>query len=145
MFLSNFSVKRPVAMIVLIVAMMAMGLLALSKLRVNQNPDVEIPMLFINIPYPGASPETVEREVVNRLEKSLQSIAGVTQIESDSREGVATFEIEFSFDKNLIEASDEVRNAIASVRYKLPTEMREPMIPRIDTSQEPVMQLSLSS
>jgi hydrophobe/amphiphile efflux-1 (HAE1) family protein len=132
-------------MIVLIVAMMAMGLLALSKLRVNQNPDVEIPMLFINIPYPGASPETVEREVVNRLEKSLQSIAGVTQIESDSREGSATFEIEFSFDKNLIEASDEVRNAIASVRYKLPTEMREPMIQRIDTSSEPVMQLSLSS
>ncbi len=145
MFLSNFSVKRPVAMIVLIVAMMAMGLLALSKLRVNQNPDVEIPALFINIPYPGASPETVEREVVNRLEKSLQSIAGVTQIESGSREGGATFEIEFSFDKNLIEASDEVRNAIASVRYKLPTEMREPMIQRFDTSQEPVMQLALSS
>jgi hydrophobe/amphiphile efflux-1 (HAE1) family protein len=145
MFLSNFSVKRPVAMIVLIVAMMAMGLLALSKLRVNQNPDVEIPALFINIPYPGASPETVEREVVNRLEKSLQSIAGVTQIESSSREGGASFEIEFSFDKNLIEASDEVRNAIASVRYKLPTEMREPMIQRFDTSQEPVMQLALSS
>ncbi|MGW8391371.1 efflux RND transporter permease subunit [Pseudoduganella sp. HUAS MS19] len=145
MFLSNFSVKRPVAMIVLIVAMMAMGLLALSKLRVNQNPDVEIPMLFINIPYPGASPETVEREVVNRLEKSLQSVAGVTQIESASREGSATFEIEFAFDKNLIEASDEMRNAIAAVRYKLPTEMREPMIQRFDTSQEPVMQLSLSS
>ena len=145
MFLSNFSVKRPVAMIVLIVAMMAMGLLALSKLRVNQNPDVEVPALFINIPYPGASPETVEREVVNRLEKSLQSITGVTQIETEAREGVATFEIEFSFDKNLIEASDEVRNAIAAVRYKLPTEMREPMIQRFDTSQEPVMQLALSS
>jgi len=145
MFLSNFSVKRPVAMIVLIVAMMAMGLLALSKLRVNQNPDVEVPALFINIPYPGASPETVEREVVNRLEKSLQSITGVTQIESEAREGVASFDIEFSFDKNLIEASDEVRNAIASVRYKLPTEMREPMIQRFDTSQEPVMQLALSS
>ena len=145
MFLSNFSVKRPVAMIVLIVAMMAMGLLALSKLRVNQNPDVEQPMLFVYIPYPGASPETVEREVVNRLEKSLQSITGVTQIETEAREGVANFEIEFSFDKNLIEASDEVRNAIAAVRYKLPTEMREPMIQRFDTSQEPVMQLALSS
>ncbi len=66
MFLSNFSVKRPVAMIVLIVAMMAMGLLALSKLRVNQNPDVEVPVLIVNIPYPGASPETVEREIVNQ-------------------------------------------------------------------------------
>ncbi|WP_342120440.1 efflux RND transporter permease subunit [Pseudoduganella sp. OTU4001] len=145
MFLSNFSIKRPVAMIVLIVAMMAMGLLALSKLRVNQNPDVEIPLLIVNIPYPGASPETVEREVINRLEKSLQSIAGVTDTYSTSREGSATIEMRFNFDKNLIEASDEVRNAIASVRYKLPTEMREPMIQRIDTSADPIMQVSLSS
>jgi len=145
MFLSNFSIKRPVAMIVLIVATMAMGLLALSKLRVNQNPDVEIPLLIVNIPYPGASPETVEREVVNRLEKSLQSIAGVTDLYSTSREGSATIEMRFTFQKNLIEASDEVRNAIASVRYKLPTEMREPMIQRIDTSADPIMQMSLSS
>jgi len=145
MFLSNFSIKRPVAMIVLIVAMMAMGLLALSKLRVNQNPDVEIPLLIVNIPYPGASPETVEREVVNRLEKSLQSIAGVTDLYSTSREGSATIEMRFTFQKNLIEASDEVRNAIAAVRYKLPTEMREPMIQRIDTSADPIMQMSLSS
>ncbi len=145
MFLSNFSVKRPVAMIVLIVAMMAMGLLALSKLRVNQNPDVEVPVLIVNIPYPGASPETVEREIVNRLEKSLQSISGVTDSYSTSREGSATIELRFNFDKNLIEASDEVRNAIAAVRYKLPTEMREPMIQRVDTSAQPIMQLSISS
>ncbi|KQW94026.1 acriflavin resistance protein [Massilia sp. Root418] len=145
MFLSDFSIKRPVAMIVLIVAMMAMGLLALSKLRVNQNPDVDIPVLIVNIPYPGASPETVEREIVNRLEKSLQSISGVTDAFSTSREGSATIELRFAFDKNLIEASDEVRNSIASVRYKLPTEMREPMIQRVDDSAQPVMQISLSS
>ena len=145
MFLSDFSIKRPVAMIVLIVAMMAMGLLALSKLRVNQNPDVDIPVLIVNIPYPGASPETVEREIVNRLEKSLQSISGVTDSYSTSREGSATIELRFDFDKNLIEASDEVRNSIASVRYKLPTEMREPMIQRVDDSAQPVMQISLSS
>ncbi|MCE3263526.1 MAG: acriflavin resistance protein [Pseudoduganella sp.] len=145
MFLSDFSIKRPVAMIVLIVAMMAMGLLALSKLRVNQNPDVEIPMLIVSIPYPGASPETVEREIVNRLEKSLQSISGVTDTYSTSREGSAGIELRFNFDKNLIEASDEVRNAIAAVRYKLPTEMREPMIQRVDTSAQPIMQMSISS
>jgi len=145
MFLSDFSIKRPVAMIVLIVAMMAMGLLALSKLRVNQNPDVDVPILIVNIPYPGASPETVEREIVNRLEKSLQSISGVTDSYSTSREGSATIELRFNFDKNLIEASDEVRNAIAAVRYKLPLEMREPMIQRVDTSAQPIMQLSISS
>ncbi|RZJ83922.1 MAG: efflux RND transporter permease subunit, partial [Massilia sp.] len=52
MFLSNFSVKKPVATVVLIVAMMAMGLLALSKLKVNQNPDVEVPIIVVDIPYP---------------------------------------------------------------------------------------------
>jgi hydrophobe/amphiphile efflux-1 (HAE1) family protein len=145
MFLSDFSIKRPVAMIVLIVAMMCMGLLALSKLRVNQNPDVDVPMLVVSIPYPGASPETVEREIVNRLEKSLQSISGVTDTFSTSSEGNATLQMRFAFGKNLIEASDEVRNAIGSVRYKLPTEMREPVIRRIDTAADPIMQLSLSS
>ena len=80
MFLSDFSIKRPVATIVLILAMMCLGLLALKKLRVNQNPDVEVPFILVTIPYPGASPDTVEREVVNRLEKSMQSISGVTEV-----------------------------------------------------------------
>ncbi|HRD85271.1 MAG TPA: efflux RND transporter permease subunit, partial [Rubrivivax sp.] len=66
MFLSEFSVRRPVATIVVIIGLMALGLLALSKLRVNQIPDVEQPLLVVGIAYPGASPETVEREVVNR-------------------------------------------------------------------------------
>lgn len=95
MFLSDFSIKRPIATIVLIVAMMCLGLLALKKLRVNQNPDVEIPALMISIPYPGASPETVEREVVNRIEKSLQSISGVTEVNVDAREGSAQFWLQF--------------------------------------------------
>lgn len=145
MFLSDFSIKRPIATIVLIIAMMCMGLLALSKLRVNQNPDVEVPFIIVNIPYPGASPDTVEREVVNRIEKSFLSIPGVNKIESGANEGSAFFFIEFGFDKNLIEASDEVRNAIAAVRYKLPTEMREPILQRADPASEPVMQLALSS
>ncbi|MFM9437198.1 hydrophobe/amphiphile efflux-1 (HAE1) family protein [Janthinobacterium sp. CG_23.3] len=145
MFLSDFSIKRPVATIVLILAMMCLGLLAIKKLRVNQNPDVEIPAIVISIPYPGASPETVEREIINRLEKSLQSISGVANVNAEAREGSATFEVEFSFKKNLIEASDDVRNAIAAVRYKLPIEMREPILQRIDPSAQPVLQLALSS
>ncbi|MFD2365982.1 efflux RND transporter permease subunit [Pseudoduganella sp. GCM10020061] len=145
MFLSNFSIKRPIATVVLIVAMMALGMLALSKLRVNQNPDVEIPSLFLSIPYPGASPDTVEREIVNRIEKSLQSVQGVQEIRSRANEGSAFFEIEFDFDRNLIEASDDVRNAIAAVRYKLPIEMREPILRRFDMSQEPIMNLALST
>ncbi|MES2743151.1 MAG: efflux RND transporter permease subunit [Pseudomonadota bacterium] len=145
MFLSDFSIKRPIATIVLILAMMCLGLLALKKLRVNQNPDVEIPLIVLSVPYPGASPDTVEREVINRLEKSLQSITGVTKVSSTANEGAASIYIEFSFKKNLVEASDEIRNAIAAVRYKLPTEMREPILQRFDPATQPVMQLALSS
>jgi HAE1 family hydrophobic/amphiphilic exporter-1 len=145
MFLSNFSIKRPIATIVVIIALMCLGLMALSKLRVNQRPDVEVPMIFVTVPYPGASPETVEREIINRLEKSMQSITGVTEVQSTASEGQASIRMKFTFSKNLIEATDEIRNSIASVRYKLPTEMREPVVQRLDISAEPIMQMSLSS
>ena len=145
MFLSDFSISRPVSAVVLIIGLMCLGLLALSKLRVNQLPDVEQPVLVVSIPYPGASPETVEREIVNRVEKALQSIPQVYEIRSTAADSSASIVIIFDFKKNMVEASDEVRNAIASVRYKLPVEMREPILRRIDPSAQPIMQLALSS
>ncbi len=145
MFLSEFSIKRPVAMVVVIIGLMALGMLALSKLRVNQIPDVEQPVLLVNVPYPGASPDTVEREVINRIEKSLQGISGVYQLRSTASEGNAQLVIIFNFDKNLVIAADEVRNAIAAVRYKLPLEIREPILQRLDPAAQPIMQLALSS
>ena len=145
MFLSEFSIKRPIATVVLIIALMAVGLLALSKLRVNQIPDVEQPVLTVGVTYPGASPETVEREVVNRIEKALQGISGIYQVRSTSSESFGQIVLFFNFDKNMVEAADEVRNAIGSVRYKLPVEMREPVLQRLDPSAQPIMQLALSS
>jgi HAE1 family hydrophobic/amphiphilic exporter-1 len=145
MFLSDFSIRRPVSTVVIIIALMCLGLLALKKLRVNQIPDVDQPVMVVSIPYPGASPETVEREIINRVEKSLQSIPQVYQIRSTASESSATIVIIFNFKKNMVEASDEIRNAIAAVRYKLPVEMREPILTRLDPSAQPIMQLALSS
>ncbi|MFM8589897.1 MAG: efflux RND transporter permease subunit, partial [Limnohabitans sp.] len=145
MFLSNFSVRRPIATIVIILMLMALGLLALKKLKVNQIPDVAMPLLVVDVAYPGASPDTVEREVLNRIEKSLQSVSGIKEIRSSANEGNANLQVFFDFKKNMIEATDEVRNAIGTVRYKLPTEIREPVILRIDPAAQPIMQLALSS
>ena len=145
MFLSEFSIKRPVATVVIIISLMALGLMALSKLRVNQIPDVEQPVLTVGITYPGASPDTVERELINRIEKSLQGISGVDRVQSTASEGYARLVLIFNFGKNMIEAADEVRNAIGSVRHKLPTEMREPVLQRLDPAAQPIMQLALSS
>ncbi|HWI83240.1 efflux RND transporter permease subunit [Ramlibacter sp.] len=145
MFLSDFSIKRPVATVVIILGLMGLGLLALSKLRVNEIPDVEQPVLAVEIPYPGASPETVEREIINRIEKPLQSISGVYELRSTAKDSSASIVIIFNFRKNLVEAADEVRGAIATVRYKLPVEMREPVIRRRDPGAYPIMDLALSS
>jgi len=145
MFLSNFSINKPVITVVSIIGLMLVGLLALSKLRVNQFPDVEPPVLVVNVPYPGASPETVEREVVNRLEKALQSISGVDRTQATAREGSATVVLTFDFSKNMIEAADDARNAIAGIRFKLPAEIREPIISRVDPGARPIVQLALSS
>ncbi|MDP9124846.1 MAG: efflux RND transporter permease subunit [Pseudomonadota bacterium] len=147
MFLSDFSIKRPVAALVIIITLMGLGFIAMTKLRVNQFPDVAPPVLVVSITYPGASPDTVERELINRIERAFQGIEGVDQTRSSATasEGVAQFVLVFDFHKDLSEASDEVRNAIGSVRYKLPVEMREPVLTRFDPSAQPIMQMALSS
>src|SRR6476659_4265984 len=145
MLLSDFSIKRPISTVVIIIGLMCLGLLALNKLKVNQIPDVDQPVMVVTIPYPGASPETVEREVINRIEKALQSIPQVYQIRATASESSAQIVIIFNFKKNMSICADEIRNAIATVRYKLPVEMREPILRRIDPSAQPIMQLALSS
>ncbi|HEX7114710.1 MAG TPA: efflux RND transporter permease subunit [Steroidobacter sp.] len=145
MLLSDFSIKQPVTTVAIIIVVMCLGLLALKNLRVNQIPDVEQPVMVITVPYPGASPETVEREIINRLEKALMSIPQVDEIRSTASESEARIVIIFDFKKDMSAAGDEIRNAIASVRYKLPVEMREPVLYRIDPSAEPIMNLALSS
>ncbi|HEY6926811.1 MAG TPA: efflux RND transporter permease subunit, partial [Steroidobacteraceae bacterium] len=145
MFLSNFSIRQPVTTVAMVIVLMCLGLLAFKKLRVNQIPDVQQPVIVVTIPYPGASPETVEREIINRIEKAVQSIPQVYEIRSTASESQAQIIIIFNFKKNMSEASDEVRNAIALVRYKLPVEMREPILQHFDPSDQPIVQIALSS
>src|SRR3954451_13958995 len=128
MFLSNFSIKNPGTTVAIVIILMALGVIALKHLRVHQIPDVQQPLMVVNFPYPGASPETVEREIINRVEKALQSIPQVYEIRSTASESNARILIIFDFKKDMSAAGDEIRNAIASVRYKLPFEMREPVL-----------------
>ncbi len=145
MLLSNFSIKQPVTTVAIIIVLMCLGLLALKNLRVNQIPDVDQPVMVVSFPYPGASPEAVERDIINRVEKSLQSIPQVYELQSTAMDGTGQFVIIFDFKKNMSEAGDEVRNAIAAVRYKMPIEMREPILWRVDPAAQPIMNLGLSS
>jgi HAE1 family hydrophobic/amphiphilic exporter-1 len=145
MFLSDFSIKRPMVVVAVTLAMMIFGYFAMTNLKTNQFPDVQPPVLVMTIPYPGASPETVEREVLNRVEDSMATITGMRELRSYARESNAVIVAIFEFDKDLIEASQEMRDAVAVVRDKLPTEMKEPFLRREDPNAFPIMSLALSS
>src|ERR1051326_91618 len=106
------------------VALVIFGLFALTKLKTDEFPDVAPPWLTVAVVYPGPSPEGVEKQVLEPIEEQVASIAGVKRIISKVYDGYALMMIEFLFDKDLNEASQDVRDAISTVRIDLPPEMR---------------------
>jgi HAE1 family hydrophobic/amphiphilic exporter-1 len=145
MFISDFAIKRPVITVVTMVALVVFGLVALTQLNTDEFPEVQPPIVVIAIPYPGASPDNVEREIVEPIEESLAGISGVRKIESSSLDSFATITIQFTYEKDLQEATQEIRDEINAIRNDLPAEMEEPVLTKISLDDFPVVSLSLAS
>ena len=97
------------------------------------------------MPYPGASPDNVEREIVEPIEESLAGISGVKEIQSSSLDSFATITIQFTYEKDLQEAVQEIRDEINEIRNDLPPEMEEPVLTKISLTDFPVVSLALAS
>jgi HAE1 family hydrophobic/amphiphilic exporter-1 len=108
-------------------------------------PDVEIPVVSIVTKYPGASPETVEREVSKRIEEAVNPISGVKHVTSTSRESVSTVIIEFKLEIKANEASEEARAKVSAIRGNLPQGIEEPIIQKLDFSAMPIVSLAVRS
>ena len=145
MFISDFAIKRPIVTIVTMLALVVFGLVSLLKLDTDEFPDFEQPIVFIGVAYPGASPDVVEREVVTRLEDKFSGISGVEKLNSTSTDGFAQIVIQFAFSKDVDQATQDVRDAISSVRSQLPQEIIEPIIQKFDPSALPIVSLALTS
>src|SRR3954462_1990428 len=145
MFISDFAIRRPLVTVVAMVSLVIFGIFALMKLKTDEFPDVAPPWLTVAVIYPGASPEGVEKEVLDPIEEQVASIAGVKRIMSKAYDGYALLMIEFLFDKDLNEASQDVRDAISAVRIDLPTEMEEPIIRKFNDTDRPIISVALSS
>jgi HAE1 family hydrophobic/amphiphilic exporter-1 len=145
MFISDFAIKRPLITVVAMVALVIFGLFALLKLKTDEFPDVAPPWLTVGIVYPGASPEVVEKEVLDPVEEQIGSIAGVKRIMSKAYDGYSMLMIEFLFDKDLNVASQEVRDAISKIRADLPAEMKEPIVSKFNDTDRPIVSLAVSS
>ncbi|MCC7263751.1 MAG: efflux RND transporter permease subunit [Candidatus Latescibacteria bacterium] len=145
MFISDFAIKRPNVTVVSMVALVVFGLFALWQLDTDEFPDVQPPFVLVGIVYPGASPQGVEREVVDPVEEAISGISGVKHIQSTASDGYAQLGIEFVFEKDIQQATQDIRDAISAIRADLPAEMKEPILQRFDPTNLPIVSLTLAS
>ena len=145
MFISDTAIKRPVLTIVAMLLFVVFGLVALVQLDTDEYPEIDAPVVVVAIPYPGASPDVVEREVIDPMEEVISGISGVDRMTSNSLDSFGNIIIEFDFSKDPRMASQEVRDKIAEIRNELPTEMEEPILTQFDPADQPIMSLTLSS
>jgi hydrophobic/amphiphilic exporter-1 (mainly G- bacteria), HAE1 family len=145
MFISDFAIKRPLITVVSMVALVVFGIFALWRLQTDEFPDVQQPVVMAQIIYPGASPEQVEREILDPIEEAIQGISGVDQVFGEARDGYAQIITVYVFEKPNQEQTQDIRDAISLIRQDLPQEMEEPILRRLDPADFPIMQLALVS
>ena len=145
MFISDFAIKKPLITVVSMLALAVFGLFALFKLKTDEFPEVAPPVVTIGIPYPGASPEGVEKEILDPIEEQIASISGVKHVTGRAYDGYAFIFVEFQFSKDLAEATQDLRDAISAKRADLPPEMKEPIIKKFNDTDRPIVSLALSS
>jgi HAE1 family hydrophobic/amphiphilic exporter-1 len=145
MVISDFAIKRPIITIVVMLALVLFGTFALFTLNTDEFPEVAPPFVTVGVPYPGGSPETVEKEVLDPIEEAISSISGVEKITGRAEDGIAFIMIEFVYEKPLSEATQDVRDAISGIRNDLPPEMEEPIIRKFNQTDYPIVSLALSS
>ncbi len=145
MFLSDLSIKRPVFATVLMLALVTLGTFSYRRLAIDMFPDIEIPVLSIVTQYPGASPETVEREVTKRIEQAVNPIAGVKHVFSTSREGLSTVIVEFELEVAINDVAQDARAKVSAIRNELPQAIEEPVIQKFDIGGMAIASLAVRS
>ena len=145
MFISDFAIRRPLITVVTMLGLVVFGVFALIALKTDEFPEVSPPIVSVAIPYPGASPETVEREIIEPIEEQISGISGVKKVQSNSLDSFGVIVVEYVFSKNLQEATQDIRDAISQIRNDLPPEMKEPVLTRFSPNDIPIVQLTLTS
>ncbi len=146
MWITRVSIANPVFAVMVMVALCVLGMFAYARLGVEQMPDVSPPGAYIEVAYPGAAPEAVEREVSKLIESSVNSVAGVRRITSRSLEGKSQTNVEFSLNADMGRAMQEVRDRLSAVQSSLPRDAKPPTVARFNNDNaQPIVVLALLS
>jgi multidrug efflux pump subunit AcrB len=136
--ISSWCIRNPVGPIVLFVGLMLAGLIAFSRMQVNNAPDIDFPAAVVDVSQPGAAPNELETQVTQRVESAIRGVNGVEEMSSSIGEGYSSTFVQFQLGTPTDRAVNDVRNAIAQIRGTLPEGILEPQITRVDAEDEPI-------
>ena len=139
---SALSIKNPVPAIMLFILLSLAGLLAYKANKVQDFPDIEMPLVTVTAVLDGAAPAQLETEVARKIEDSVASLQGVKNIYTKVLDGMVTVSVEFNLEKNLSEGVNDVRDAVARIKADLPAEMRDPTVTKMSTAGRVVLTYS---
>ena len=145
MVLSDISIKRPVFITMIMLAFVVLGGFAFRRLSVDEFPNVDLPVITVTTVWPGAGPESVESDISKKIEESLNTVAGVKQISSQSLEGVSSVVVVFHLNVKINDAANDVREKISRIKADLPQDAKDSLIERLDPGDKPILALALSS
>src|SRR5580704_7497545 len=129
--ISAWAIRHPVLPVVLFVVLTCIGIVSFIRLPINQNPDIDYPIVDIFISQPGAAPSEIETQILQKVEGAVAGIGNVRNIESVASEGSAETDIEFQIGTPIDRAVTDVRDAISKVRPDLPQGIQEPQVSRV--------------
>jgi len=145
MSLADLSIKRPIFITCVVLIMLALGLLAMQRLGVDLFPDVTFPVVTVTTTYKGAGPSEVETLVSKPLEDEISTISGIKRLSSYNQEGVSTVVAEFTLETDVKYAEQQIRDRVGGAKRKLPIDIDEPVIRRVDPSDQAIVILSVNA
>ncbi|KRA17882.1 efflux RND transporter permease subunit [Lysobacter sp. Root604] len=145
MNISDLSIRRPVFATVMSLLLITLGVMAFSRLTLRELPAIDPPIVSVDVTYPGASAAVVETRITQVLEDALAGIEGIETIESRSVNGRASISIEFTLQREIEAAANDVRDAVSRVTNRLPEEADPPQIEKVESDADPIIWLNMSS
>jgi len=145
MNVSAWSIRNPTPAILFFVLLTLAGLLGFRAMKVQNFPDIELPMVVVSAGLPGAAPAQLETEVARKLENAIATLQGVKHIYTTLVDGMATISVEFRLEKPITEAVNDVRDAVSRVRSDLPGDLRDPIVSKVDLSGQPILTYTVAS
>ena len=141
---SHIAIRNPIFIFIIVVVISLWGYMSYRQIPREAAPDIQIPLLIVTIPFPGASPEDVESLITNKAEQELQTIKNLKEIKSTSSEGISALTLEFTSDFDITEARIKVREKMDMIKPEFPEDAEDYSINEINLSERPLMILNLA-